>query len=52
MLSTPSRWNRRTEADRCWFVVVGGRRGRKAHSKVLAIASYMRSGLIARGQGK
>lgn len=42
----------RTERDGCWFVVQGGRRGRKAHSKVFAIASFKKTGLIRRWQGR
>ncbi len=42
----------RTEADGCWFVVIGRKRGRKAHSKVYALACFRRAGLIRRWQGK
>jgi len=41
-----------TESDGCWFVVVGGRRGRKAHSRTYALACFARTGLIRRWQGR
>lgn len=36
-----------TENDRCYFVVVGRRRGPKKHSKPLALARFRVRGLVA-----
>jgi len=41
-----------TEKDGCWFVVVGQARGRKAHSRTFAIASFRLTGLIKRYRGR